>query len=171
MSPEIDVHIAAAQWAKVDALDALTRRCIEISLEECAMSLAHDCEVSVVFSDNTEIQQLNAQWRGLNKPTNVLSFPTPGDLAQKKLLGDIIIAYETVAQEAADQKKSINAHVAHMVMHGFLHLLGYDHECDADAQEMELMERRIAMKMGIKDPYASMDDEPNAMRITPSHLT
>ena len=96
---------------------------------------------SVTFCDDAEIRGLNAQWRGKDSATNVLSFPTPGATENKPLLGDIIIAYETVVREAQEQDKTLHAHVTHMIMHGFLHLIGYDHESAAEAEEMETLER------------------------------
>jgi len=90
----------------------------------------------------------------------VLSFPTPGALAGKPLLGDIVIAHETVAREAREQGKTLRDHTAHMIVHGFLHLIGYDHETPRDAEAMETLERRIALALGFPDPYA--ETEPPA---------
>ena len=115
--------------------------------------LAKDCELCIVFCDDAEIRGLNATWRGQDKPTNVLSFPTPGALATKPLLGDIVIAFETVAREAREQDKSLADHASHMIIHGFLHLIGYDHETPAEAEAMEALERRVAETLGIRDPY------------------
>ncbi|GLI92809.1 rRNA maturation RNase YbeY [Methylocystis echinoides] len=154
MKLEIDIALAAPAWARVEGLEALTRDCIEASLAETGETLVAGCEVSVTFCDDAEIQELNAEWRGKDKPTNVLSFPTPGKLSARPLLGDIVIAYETVTREAAEQDKTVRAHTAHMVIHGFLHLIGYDHETAAEADVMEGLERRIASRLGLRDPYA-----------------
>jgi probable rRNA maturation factor len=121
--------------------------------------------LSVNFCDDAAIRALNAKWRGMDKPTNVLSFPAPGALATKLALGDIVIAYETVAREAQEQGKLFQNHVAHMIIHGFLHLIGYDHETPLEAEEMESMERRVSSALGMPDPYAgtaAFDDETTA---------
>ncbi len=110
------------------------------------------------FATTPEYTALNAQWRGKDKPTNVLSFPTPGPISARPLLGDIVIAYETVAREAAAQEKTLREHASHMVIHGFLHLIGYDHETAAEAADMETLERRIATRLGLADPYAGETD-------------
>jgi probable rRNA maturation factor len=158
MSPEIDILVASSDWQNVDDLDPLTRRCIAASIEESGVLLAESCELSVTFCADDEIRDLNAQWRGKDSATNVLSFPTPGAVEARPLLGDIVIAYETVAREAREQQKTLQAHVAHMIMHGFLHLVGYDHLSAEEAEEMENLERRIAAKLGMRDPYAQTDD-------------
>jgi probable rRNA maturation factor len=116
---------------------------------------AVDAEVSVLFADDAFVQGLNARWRGQDKPTNVLSFPaaapaTPGQRA----LGDIVLAYETVAREAHEAGKPFDHHAAHLLVHGLLHLLGYDHETDADATVMEAREVHILETLDIPDPYA-----------------
>ena len=131
-----------------------------------------DCakaELSVLLTGDAEIRALNAQWRGKDEPTNVLSFPAvtperrrgarPG-VAQPRIptmLGDIVIAYETTAREAAVQGKPLRNHLTHLAVHGFLHLLGYDHESEAEAEAMESRERYILAALGIPDPYAGRD--------------
>ena len=115
-----------------------------------------DSEVSVKFTSDDEVRSLNAAWRGKDKPTNVLSFPMAdkGDLAGAQLLGDIVLAYGVCAGEAAEKKLPIETHAAHLLVHGTLHLLGYDHETsDAEAEAMEQAERRALASLGIADPY------------------
>ncbi len=115
-----------------------------------------DSEVSVKFTSDEEVRALNAQWRGKDKATNVLSFPMAeeSELADAQLLGDVVLAYGICAAEAADRRVPIETHAAHLVVHGTLHLLGYDHETsDADAEEMEQVERRALAAIGIADPY------------------
>jgi probable rRNA maturation factor len=118
-------------------------------------------EVSVLLCDDKAIARLNAQWRGQQKPTNVLSFPAPplqGAVPDEKIpLGDIAIAYETLAREAEESGKTISEHLSHLVVHGFLHLLGYDHHMDDEAERMERMERDILARIGVADPYAACD--------------
>ena len=100
---------------------------------------------------------LNREWRGKNTPTNVLSFPAPRpgkNRSAPPYIGDIVIAYQTVAREAVAEGKPFNHHLAHLAVHGFLHLLGYDHENDRDAQTMERLERKILKRLAVPDPYA-----------------
>ena len=121
-----------------------------------AALVAGNGEVSVVLTDDDAICTLNRDWRKIDKPTNVLSFPAadPDDLETAPLLGDIAIALETVMREAVSEKKAFRDHYLHLVVHGTLHLIGFDHEVDEEAEEMEDMERRILAGMGIADPYA-----------------
>jgi probable rRNA maturation factor len=112
-------------------------------------------EVSLLLGDDAAIAELNRLWRGKDGPTNVLSFPpAPGQGGETAFLGDIALAAETIAAEAEFQGKSLEAHAAHLAVHGFLHLLGYDHENPADAETMEARERAILVSLGIADPYA-----------------
>ena len=108
-------------------------------------------EVSVFLADDGALQLLNRDWRGKDCPTNVLSFPAAKNEAG--LLGDIALAAETVAREAAEQGKSFEAHATHLIVHGFLHLLGYDHEVEEEAAAMEERERAILAALGLPDPY------------------
>ncbi len=105
--------------------------------------------VTFALGDDALLRQLNRDFRGKDKPTNVLSFP--GDEAGA--LGDVALAFETCAREARAQRKDLGAHVRHLVVHGTLHLLGYDHETDADAFAMEARERRVLRRLGVADPY------------------
>jgi probable rRNA maturation factor len=111
-----------------------------------------------VFSDDRRVRELNAVWRGKDRPTNVLSFPafaTPGrGAALPPMLGDIVLAFETAAGEARLEGKTLEHHISHLVLHGLLHLLGYDHEQDAEADEMEAIERGALARLAIPDPYA-----------------
>lgn len=114
-----------------------------------------DAEVSILFADDAFVRDLNARFRGQDKPTNVLSFPAASAGAPgPRPLGDIVLAFETVSREARDAGKPFNHHTAHLLVHGFLHLLGYDHETDADATIMEAREVRILETLDIPDPYA-----------------
>ena len=121
---------------------------------------AEDAEVSVLFADDAFVRDLNARWRGQDKPTNVLSFPAAPEKAPgprppgPRPLGDIVLAFETVAREAREAGKPFDHHAAHLLVHGFLHLLGYDHETDAEAAVMEAREVRILETLDIPDPYA-----------------
>jgi probable rRNA maturation factor len=117
-------------------------------------------EVTVVVDDDARIRALNKLWRGFDKPTNVLSFPAPETQpGPARTLGDIAISYETAAREAIAEGKSFADHMAHLSVHGFLHLLGYDHESDEDAVEMEGLERLILARIGVSDPYIASEAE------------
>lgn len=121
------------------------------------------CEISIRLTDDDEVRTLNAQYRGKDKPTNVLSFPmVQADLLEslansddgEVLLGDIVLADGVVAREAAERGIGIADHATHLIVHGLLHLVGYDHEQDAEAEAMEEMERRALASLGIANPYA-----------------
>jgi len=134
----------------------------------CAPARARAAELSVILTSNRAIGALNRQWRGQDKPTNVLSFPAPKQATKRtakraatraapRHLGDIVIAYETAAAEARAERKPFDHHLAHLAVHGFLHLLGYDHESDSEAEAMERRERMILSRLGVPDPYAARD--------------
>lgn len=123
-------------------------------LEAAVSPFQADAEVTIRIVDETESQQLNFDYREKDKPTNVLSFPfqcPPG--IELPLLGDLVICAEVVAREAQEQQKTLHAHWAHMVVHGSLHLLGFDHINDADAEEMEAEEIQILQELGFANPY------------------
>jgi probable rRNA maturation factor len=116
--------------------------------------------VAMVVTDDARVRALNKLWRGQDKATNVLSFPAPAiQHGRERSLGNIAISYETAAREAAAEDKSFTNHVAHLSVHGFLHLLGYDHESDDDAEEMEGLERVILARIGVSDPYVALEAE------------
>jgi len=122
-------------------------------------------EVAIALSSDAAVRRLNAQFRGKDKPTNVLSFPTAGSSdGDGAPSGDIVIAYETVLREAEDEGKPLHHHLAHLVVHGLLHLAGHDHDTETDAEIMEALERRILESIGIPDPYRSdvEEDQPLA---------
>lgn len=115
-------------------------------------------ELSILLTDDAEQQVLNREWRGMDKPTNVLSFPQIEPFGPLEgLIGDIVLARETLEREAADLGKPFVEHFTHLVVHGFLHILGYDHIRDDEAAEMEGLETRILARLGIADPYESLE--------------
>ena len=117
-------------------------------------------EVSVKFTSDAEVRALNAAWRNKNKATNVLSFPMTDDPENAPMLGDIVLASGVCAREAAEKDVPVETHATHLVVHGTLHLLGYDHETgDADAEAMEAIERKALASLGIADPYAVTEVE------------
>jgi probable rRNA maturation factor len=112
--------------------------------------------VAVLVDGDDRLQALNRQWRGIDKPTNVLSFAGPADIdGNGRHIGDIAISYEAAAREAQAERKPLPDHLAHLSAHGFLHLLGYDHESDGDAEVMERLERTILARVGVPDPYVA----------------
>ncbi|EKO3560236.1 rRNA maturation RNase YbeY [Vibrio fluvialis] len=149
MSIELDLQLA------VDSDDGLpTREQFATWLQTAVAPFQPQAEVTIRIVDEPESHQLNLEYRGKDKPTNVLSFPfeaPPG--MELDLLGDLIICRQVVEQEAVEQNKPLLAHWAHMVVHGSLHLLGYDHIEDDEAEEMESLETEIMQNMGFEDPY------------------
>ena len=147
--------VEAGAWPPKRALKSLVGKAVGAVLDE--VGAAGGSELSVVFSSDAHIRTLNAGWRGKDKPTNVLSFPAfpvkPGE-ELPPMLGDIVLAFETVEREARDEGKPFEAHLSHLVVHGFLHLLGYDHEEDGEAAAMEGLETAILGRIGIADPYS-----------------
>jgi probable rRNA maturation factor len=149
--PTIDVVIASGRWRKAPRAAGVVRRIIAAATPARMRRAA----VSVILTSDRAIATLNGQWRGRNAPTNVLSFPAPAPArGVPRHLGDIVIAFETAAREARMSHKSFHHHLAHLALHGFLHLLGYDHESDREADDMERRERRILARLGVPDPYA-----------------
>ena len=154
MSFAIDIAAESERWNDIADFDGCVRRAAEAALRD---GEAPPSEIAVVLSDDEHIRELNKHHRGMDKPTNVLSFPsarlkTPA--GTPRFLGDIVLAYETVTREAAEESKTIENHLSHLVVHGVLHLLGYDHEDDDEAEIMEARERKILANLGIPDPYA-----------------
>lgn len=156
MTIEIDIAVESEKWAAIE-LDSLVSLAVEAARAESGAELAPSAEISLLFCDDVRIRELNREWRRLDKPTNVLSFPAadPSRLSQSPLLGDIAIAFETVERESIDEQKPFSDHLSHMVVHGFLHLVGYDHEIEDDAEVMEAAERRALARLGVPDPYAA----------------
>jgi probable rRNA maturation factor len=159
LPPTADVLIAAECWqAQADA-EAIVQRAIAAAASFVELP-ADETEVAVMLTDDARIRDLNREWRGQDKATNVLSFPAaqpPGESPQPLMLGDIAIAFETTRLEAEAEGKPFQNHLSHLAIHGFLHLLGYDHLDDEEAEEMEALEREILAKLGIADPYLTHD--------------
>jgi len=144
------------EWGEAVDWPALARSAVHAAIAHSRHPGLSDSEVSVKFTSDAEVRALNATWRGKDKATNVLSFPMAAEeeLASAQLLGDIVLAFGICATEAAHKHVGIETHAAHLVVHGTLHLLGYDHETsDEDAEEMEEAERRALASIGIADPY------------------
>jgi probable rRNA maturation factor len=143
-------------WAAIADIEQLIQAAASALQAEVDIGAPH-ATAAIMLSSDEEVHALNAKWRGIDKATNVLSFPAPeapGDLEQVEFLGDIALACGTVLAEAADQGTTPAHHLQHLVVHGLLHLLGYDHENPDDATEMEALEVDILARLGIADPYA-----------------
>jgi probable rRNA maturation factor len=156
MKPDVEIAESSPLWRGLPEIEMLTERAIDASLEASGIHVLDGAEVSVQLADDAEIRALNAQWRGVDKATNVLSFPAaPAEkISTAPLLGDIVLAFETVEREAAEEGKTLKDHFVHLVVHGFLHLLGCDHQDAAEADRMEALETDILARLGIADPYA-----------------
>lgn len=169
VAADIDIDIAVDHPGWRDAGDIKTdiERALAAALGEVQLAFVEAPEISIVLSDDARQRELNRAFRGIDAPTNVLSFPQwgAGEAQRGGPLGDIVLAYETVRREADAAGKPLCHHTAHLVVHGVLHLLGYDHICDDEADRMEQLERQILARLGILDPYAGADAGDTA----PSH--
>ncbi len=159
MKLQIEFVATSHGWRAALAARTLARQAIGASLAECGVALRPGAELCVHLADDAHIRELNARWRGLDKATNVLSFPAaePANIAQARLLGDIVLAFETVVREAVVEGTPLADHYRHLVVHGFLHLIGFDHETDIEAQRMETTETRILARLGVADPYRASE--------------
>ena len=160
--PITEVLVVAECWQTEPDAEAVIQRAVAAAAEMAEADVG-EAELAVMLTDDAGIRTLNSNWRGIDKPTNVLSFPAlpptgaggPDDAP--RMLGDIAIAYETTRREADDEQKPFDHHLSHLAVHGFLHLIGYDHETDNDAEAMETLEAEILAQLGIPDPYADRE--------------
>jgi probable rRNA maturation factor len=168
----IDISFPCPDWKRVcpdaERLADVAARLALPHAPTTSMPLAQ-IELAITLADDAELRRLNRRYRGLDMPTNVLAFPAweagsqlpPG---APLLLGDVVLGFETVAHEAAEQGKSLVEHLSHIVVHGVLHLLGYDHQTEAEAEAMRAVERSILAELGMPDPYgdttSSTEPEP-----------
>lgn len=144
----VDILIQSPQWKKRSRAKKVVRTAINAAANEIS---CRGGELSVVLTNDAALRKLNRHWRGMDKPTNVLSFPAAAPKAG--MLGDIAIAYETLARESRHDHKEFAEHLSHLAIHGFLHLMGYDHQNDSGAEAMEKVERTVLARLGIPDPY------------------
>ena len=150
----IDIEIEAAGWAAASPdVEDLVRLAAQAALSAVDRGDGAEEGVVVLLTDDAAVKDLNGRFRGQDKPTNVLSFPAPAN--PEHHLGDVALAFETCAREADEQGKPLARHLQHLVAHGVLHLLGYDHMNDVEAEEMESLERVILAGLGVPDPYAA----------------
>lgn len=152
---EIDLAVESERWSDLAGIDSLARDAVQAALAVDSHAPAEDLEISLLLADDAAVRELNRAWRGKDKPTNVLSFPAnpaPGQPGPQPL-GDVALAFETLAREAEAEGKTLADHAAHLIVHGVLHLLGYDHETDAEAEDMEALEIKALARLGIANPY------------------
>jgi probable rRNA maturation factor len=160
--PITEVVVAADCWQSEPDAEATVQRAIAAASQATDADV-DDAEVAVMLTDDATIRTFNKDFRGIDKPTNVLSFPAPemdtadDEAPAPRALGDIAIAYETLRREADEEAKPFLHHLSHLAVHGFLHLIGHDHESDAEAEEMEALEVEILAQLGIPDPYAERE--------------
>jgi probable rRNA maturation factor len=166
-NPLIDVIVQSPRWKAAPRAATIVRKAITAAADVVSTSRA---ELAILLTDDSAIRALNRKWRKLDAPTNVLSFPAeparasrdlPRHLGDRHLgdrhLGDIVIAYEITAREAAAQRKPFGHHLVHLAIHGYLHLLGYDHTTDRKAKKMERLEAAILARLDVPDPYVPRD--------------
>ena len=161
----IEISVESELWSRQPDAEAIVRRAVGAAAKVLRALPAVRGEVSVLLTDDAAIRTLNRTWRDIDKPTNVLSFPMippsrRGTEAKPRgsgdcptVLGDIVIAYETTAREAEQERKAFSHHLAHLAVHGFVHLAGYDHDSDRAAEEMERLEAKILRLIDVPDPY------------------
>ncbi len=157
LAHEVDLAVEDPRWASLgDDIEGFVETAVTAALAEAG----HPCELAIVLADDATVRDLNHTWRGKDQPTNVLSFPSPAPSlapphgAGPRHLGDVILAYETMLRESEDQGKPLRHHLAHLLVHGTLHLLGHDHETgEEDAAAMEARETMILRDLGVPDPY------------------
>ena len=165
-TPTVDIIVDSPLWKARRGVKAVLQRAIA---EAAAMAATTEGELAIVLTDDSAIRALNRDWRGKDQPTNVLSFPACNTLpasrragaqpGRVRLLGDIVIAYETMAREALAERRPFRHHLAHLAVHGFLHLVGHDHDADAEADAMEALEIAVLARLDVPNPYMTRDPE------------
>jgi probable rRNA maturation factor len=158
---KVDVLVESGLWKE----PAKARSVLRQAIRRAAATLStRQAELAIVLTDDSAIRLLNRQWRGIDAATNVLSFPIKGAGGDPRLVGDIVLAYETIAREARADHKPFAHHLAHLAVHGFLHLFGYDHQRALQAEAMEQAERDILLQLDIPDPYRAPAKRSNNKR-------
>jgi probable rRNA maturation factor len=152
----VDLRVEAGDWPLESELRAIVCRVVDLAAARLRPEALGGSDLSLLFTDDAHIRVLNRRYRNIDRATNVLSFPAPvpTDAQFGALLGDIVVASETLRREAESRGLTIEAHLAHLILHGFLHILGYDHADEAEASAMERLETGILGDLGIADPYA-----------------
>ncbi len=159
-SIDLQITIDSDGWPQEVRLRDIVSRAVRAVFEKTGARSSSATELSLLFTDDEAIRSINQQWRGIDKPTNVLSFPAEvsvNPVALPTVLGDIVFGQQTVCREAEVENKLFEHHLSHLVVHGLLHIFGYDHEQEADAEAMETLERQILEALAVPDPYSAMD--------------
>jgi probable rRNA maturation factor len=155
---EVELVVGSELWAELADVEAVARRAVDAALAVARPRLSEPCELSILLGDAATVRDLNRTWRGKDSATNVLSFPAapqPG-APGPRCLGDIALAFEILHREAEAEGKSLADHASHLIIHGLLHLLGFDHEKAGDAEQMEALEIEALRRLGIASPYRDM---------------
>lgn len=152
----VSIEVEDDAWLALAGLDEIARTAVAATLSSVGAD-PEESEIALLFTGDESIAEINSKWRGQGKPTNVLSFPAasgiPVPKGEPRPLGDVVLAHGVIAREAEQQGKTLHHHTAHLIVHGVLHLLGFDHETDVEAQDMERLEASILEGLGISDPY------------------
>jgi len=166
--PTLAVRMQSRRWHAVEDLKPRIGAAIDAALALAPVKPSPGAELSLLLTDDKRIRIVNRDWRGFDKATNVLSFPAapPERIASSPVIGDIVLAFETIVREAEVEEKSFGDHLSHLVIHGLLHLVGEDHETEEQAQRMEALETAALARLGIADPYAGSEPEPMQPRQT-----
>jgi probable rRNA maturation factor len=157
----VDCVAESDLWEALPDAEIWVERACAAAVAGGRRDLLPNAEIAVLLADDAHVQAVNKEWRGLDKPTNVLSFPAvlPDRIGTSPILGDLILAFETCAREAEQDGKTLRDHAVHLVVHGVLHLLGYDHLDEVEAEEMEALEIEVLAGLGIPDPYRDSEIE------------
>lgn len=159
---EVEVVRHDEVWSEAGVRDAMLMRAARAALAAAPPYREGTPHVTLVLTNDAEMRVLNRTWRGKDAATNVLSFPADDEISEPGFLGDVVLAYETALREARAQNIALQDHVSHLVVHGVLHLLGFDHADDAQAEQMENLERKALASLGIADPYAARNEARSA---------
>jgi probable rRNA maturation factor len=152
VSVTIEISVGNEGWHRILGAELIAHRAAAAAFEAAGVS---EGEVSILLADDARMRGLNRDFRGQDRPTNVLSFPSNETHDGARFYGDVALALETLLREAQEEGKRVDGHLTHLVAHGVLHLLGFDHENDRDAERMEAIERNILAKLGFSDPFAA----------------
>lgn len=160
---QTEIAVLSDLWDGLPEAEEIVRRAVGAVVGRDDVTIPADAELSVALADDAMLRRLNREYRSKDKPTNVLSFPAP----RGPLLGDVIVSYQTLVREAEEEGLAPADHLTHLTIHGLLHLLGYDHETEADAVAMESMETSILAGLGINDPHATGRMMPDGTHARP----
>lgn len=156
MSVTLEISAECEGWHRILGAELIAHRAAAAAFEAAGVQ---DGEASILLADDARVRELNRDFRKKDQPTNVLSFPSNETHNDVRFYGDVALAFETVVREAREEEKRVDAHLTHLTAHGVLHLLGFDHENEQDAEKMESLETKILAKLGFPDPYAARAEE------------